>query len=301
MSRRFNFILSGLSFCLYLGFLLMTLSIINAQESFTDSPIKTFDLINKNRQKYDQPVVSTASKPLVADNSIDVKVFGAKTDEKSEKTQPKERKFYCQHFSNNSTQTADVTQQDVDIAVQRATHAAALLNDFWARKFQQLGYSYLPPQLIIDYSKAAYADGVNARFVAFSPVILASWMREVGNLYEMDGDTIIYIVLAHEWGHIAQTKLGVRYQAYGYFELHADQLAGAFLQDCKSRGILEYGDLEEARTLMYRYLGDSLPIYEEGAHGTGRERLANFDYGFQYGANIRLSMYLDGDDVYLFR
>lgn len=93
------------------------------------------------------------------------------------------------------------------------------------------------------------------------------------------GDSFIYLVVAHEWGHAIQARLrpGVRAVAY---ELQADCLAGAALFGATRDGALQWddGDAAELRYALTQ-LGDEFPWTRPGDHGSADQRIAHFVAG----------------------
>jgi predicted metalloprotease len=103
-------------------------------------------------------------------------------------------------------------------------------------------------------------------------------------LWQNDADAAVAVVIAHEWGHHVQRSLGMFSGDYFSIqtELQADCLAGVFFQHAAERGWLDAGDLDEALAISWRG-GDSVLVawFDEGAHGTPRQRVDAFSRGFQ--------------------
>jgi predicted metalloprotease len=108
-------------------------------------------------------------------------------------------------------------------------------------------------------------------------------------LYENFGPFVISVVLAHEWGHAIQDQTGFFDQETVLLETQADCHAGAWADHIdageSSEGLeLAPGDLESAVAGMieFRDPPGSNPN-EAGAHGSGFDRVAAFQRGFELG------------------
>ena len=87
------------------------------------------------------------------------------------------------------------------------------------------------------------------------------------------GDGSVGLWLAHEFAHHVQALVQLQRGRPNY-ELNADCLAGMYFRyGVTHTGKLNYGDYLEARRNIYRAGGDA-------DHGTGRQRLNAFDYGY---------------------
>jgi predicted metalloprotease len=107
------------------------------------------------------------------------------------------------------------------------------------------------------------------------------------------GDFAWVIVVAHEWGHHIQAKLGFdlgvvpdRAGEVAPIELEqqADCLAGAYAIDAELSGWLDPGDIEEALTIT-EISGDppGTAWNDPRAHGTGDVRIDAFMSGYNAG------------------
>ena len=98
-----------------------------------------------------------------------------------------------------------------------------------------------------------------------------------------NGDTWPYLVIAHEWGHAIQSRLGdsLREKAD---ELQADCLAGAALYGAAADGelIFETGDQMELASGLSA-LGDETPWTSSSDHGDSFERVGAFAQGRLHG------------------
>jgi predicted metalloprotease len=89
-------------------------------------------------------------------------------------------------------------------------------------------------------------------------------------------------IIAHEWGHAVQASAKLK-GADKQLELQADCFAGAFLRHAADSGILTGDDVDIAAIhAAIRLIGDdAAPGLVQGSeHGTGAERIAHFDIGW---------------------
>jgi predicted metalloprotease len=101
------------------------------------------------------------------------------------------------------------------------------------------------------------------------------------------GDMAVVQVVAHEFGHDVQQLLGVVPTAGNpAFELQADCLGGTYARDAGARGLLEPGDVDEARRLS-RLVGDEGP--SEDPHGSPDQREQAFLDGYAGGLSACLA------------
>lgn len=93
------------------------------------------------------------------------------------------------------------------------------------------------------------------------------------------GDTWVYLVIAHEWGHAIQARIDPSLVSDAG-ELQADCFAGAAIFGAAADGNLniEEGDLAEITTAL-SVLADTTEWTSSGDHGDPFERIAAFDAG----------------------
>jgi predicted metalloprotease len=119
----------------------------------------------------------------------------------------------------------------------------------------------LPPR------NAAYCSGEG--FVAFD----VDWFLE--NMKSQAGDSSVYVILFHEWGHAVQDQIGGPSLGIAY-ELQADCYAGAALSAVVRSGQLqlEAGDAGEVISILFQ-LGDpaGTPWLDPDAHGSAEQRI----------------------------
>ncbi|MCO1659782.1 neutral zinc metallopeptidase [Pseudonocardia humida] len=170
----------------------------------------------------------------------------------------------------------------------------ALLEDYWAETLPTLGGTYSSPRSYTYYRSdegsgpSCGGQPAPARNAFYCPAgDFIAW-DETGLLipyYVSSGDFAASFVLAHEFGHAMQARLGGQ-ERYGVLrELQADCFAGAWSRWVSQRGLLEAGDLDEA-TLAVISARDvpSVEWTDPAAHGSGFERTRAFGDGFEAGA-----------------
>ncbi|MCD6033560.1 MAG: hypothetical protein K0S78_5746 [Thermomicrobiales bacterium] len=197
-----------------------------------------------------------------------------------------------------------LTQESADTApVARETlfpdPLHAHIDMFWEARFQEAGRVYDPPEGVVPFDEpivtaCGRADPV--REAAFYCVIDEKiyYSAEFRTLIENQiGDFAWVIVVAHEWGHHIQAKLGFDLGvvpdragevAPVEFEQQADCLAGAYAIDAELSGWLDPGDVEEALTIT-EISGDppGTAWNDPRAHGTGDVRIDAFLTGYNAG------------------
>ena len=109
--------------------------------------------------------------------------------------------------------------------------------------------------------------------------------RFFSDQYQGYGDFAVVTILAHEWGHILQSYIGISYDPSVLTiqkELHADCLAGVFTAFQDERDMLDVGDINEAFASICDQ-GDpqGLAWYDSAAHGTCPDRTVAFSTGYQ--------------------
>ena len=173
------------------------------------------------------------------------------------------------------------------------------IDRFWEAQFQEAGHVYDPPNGVIAFDEpivtaCGRADPV--REAAFYCVIDEKiyYSTEFRTLIENQiGDFAWVIVVAHEWGHHIQAKLGFDLGVVPdragevapiEFEHQADCLAGAYAVDAELSGWLDPGDIDEALTIT-EISGDppGTAWNDPRAHGTGDVRVDAFMTGYNAG------------------
>jgi hypothetical protein len=97
------------------------------------------------------------------------------------------------------------------------------------------------------------------------------------------GDFGALSIIAHEFGHAYLSKLGI-HPPGKEGELAADRFAGGFARYVQQKGLLEPGDIDEARA-TFAAVGD-YEVYHHDHHGTPSERLNAFEDGYLQGFRL---------------
>jgi len=184
--------------------------------------------------------------------------------------------------------------------------------DIWTNIFNDYGYDYKEPVLVLFTGSVESACGVAGSSTGpfYCPgdnklYIDLSFYNELRDQFKAPGDFAMAYVVAHEVGHHVQTLLGVtdqlneirgrvsqtEYNKFSVrFELQADYLAGVWANHVQGLGYLEKGDLEEALTAANAIGDDRIQKQAQGyvvpdsfTHGTSEQRMKWFNKGFQSG------------------
>jgi len=196
-----------------------------------------------------------------------------------------------------SQESADTTPVARETLFPDPLHAH--IDIFWAARFQEAGRVYDPPNGVVAFDEpivtaCGRADPV--REAAFYCVIDEKiyYSAEFRTLIEDQiGDFAWVIVVAHEWGHHIQAKLGFDLGVVPdragevapiEFEQQADCLAGAYAVDADLTGWLDPGDVDEALAIT-EISGDppGTAWNDPRAHGTGAVRIDAFLNGYSGG------------------
>jgi predicted metalloprotease len=106
--------------------------------------------------------------------------------------------------------------------------------------------------------------------------------------YERIGDSWVYLIIAHEWGHAIQARLRAD-QVSVAAELQADCFAGATLFGAADRGLLQFerGDTQELQQTLAA-VADDYPWTKQSDHGDARQRIGAFSEGANGGVRACL-------------
>ena len=175
----------------------------------------------------------------------------------------------------------------------------AHVDDFWARQFAAADRVYDPPDGVVglDAPSPTACGRADPRLTAAFYCVLDDtiyYSAEFRAAVEAGvGDFGWVVVVAHEWGHHVQLRLG--YLEGGVpghvgdfapieLEQQADCLAGAYTEAAGEVDWLSVGDVEEA-LLITGLAGDpaGTPYDDPFAHGTGEERVEAFRDGYEGG------------------
>lgn len=173
------------------------------------------------------------------------------------------------------------------VTLATAEHSAVKVVDgFWKRHFAEIfGREYTSPQV-----KGGYL-GTNGPACGTQPAIafnafycrpgdFLAWDENLMSTgFQKVGDSWVYLVIAHEWGHAIQARIKRGLTSISV-ELQADCLAGATLQGAANDGLVtvEPGDAQElARTL--EAAADDYPWTNQRDHGDAQQRISSFNTG----------------------
>lgn len=175
------------------------------------------------------------------------------------------------------------------------------IQDFWTEEFPNLyGDEYEPisddriiaaaPGVELPDCQGTpmtYADAENNAFYCYESNYVAYDDEKLfPELYNDFGDFSIALVLAHEWGHAIQDRAENDEAPTIQKELQADCFAGSWVSSLKAgRGRLGLanGNLDSGVAALLRFkdpVGTSFEL-DESAHGSGFDRVAAFQEGFQ--------------------
>lgn len=116
-------------------------------------------------------------------------------------------------------------------------------------------------------------------------------------VYQQMGDMANAAVLAHEFGHGAQARLGLsgRFPLAIESELQADCFAGAWAQWAEEQGLLGKQAVDQAVDAVISVADpEGVPWNAPDAHGTAEERLTAFADGADSGATGCVDYYYPG-------
>ncbi|MEV6346363.1 neutral zinc metallopeptidase [Actinoplanes sp. NPDC051851] len=167
--------------------------------------------------------------------------------------------------------------------------AQEVAEDYWSQIFERAGTRFQPISQVVPYEREGEVDCAgealplnNAVYCSDGDFIAydVNWAFDV---FRQIGDSFLFYLLAHEYAHGIQARLGIQKRFTIQQELQADCMAGAFIGDEQRAGalVLQEGDTEElARGL--ESVGDDpgQPWFAEGAHGSAEQRTESFEQGF---------------------
>ena len=177
--------------------------------------------------------------------------------------------------------------------------AVAVVEDYWKDIFTGWDVTWIGPSLFNGdgfYDSASGPDGpyctepapaMNAFYCGGHGVGngYIAWDRELMSAgYQAFGDTFVYLVVAHEWAHVAQERFIADGEAPAVLiqqELQADCLGGSTLAGAVKLGelSLERGDTAELVNAL-EAMGDEHPWSQGEDHGSAAERVTWFQTGF---------------------
>jgi predicted metalloprotease len=171
------------------------------------------------------------------------------------------------------------------------------INYFWWWTFSYNGWNYAAPTKYTYYDGAGYPTQVgsgcgaislnNSVYCALDHVIYfdINWNQSLINRY---GDFGSAFVLIHEWSHHVDTirpgnwfMWAAGYKLFAARELHADCLAGVYMQYLARTSKLAAGDLNEALAWLDQHGDPAGYAYSNvDAHGSAAQRRAWFLAGY---------------------
>lgn len=187
----------------------------------------------------------------------------------------------------NNVFDTDGCPDDINTLLNFATND---LNEYWQAEFDEGNLTYTAPRAVSAYQGRGRSD-YNAYYTSYRHAIYYD-IRLMNDALADLGDVAPVYILAHEFGHLVQSNLGLlnngRYSIQ--VELEADCLAGAYLNNLDERGLLDENDANEGMRQAYA-VGDYAPADSDGAHGTPQQRAEAYTLGFENGADICLTSF----------
>lgn len=186
--------------------------------------------------------------------------------------------------SSSAGPGATASEQEVAAEIK---DAESVVNQYWTTHWSEFFTgTYTPPQVVGLYDGRSpnaplcgpeKAPPLNA--VYCQPDDFVAWdVQLMTRGYEI-GDSWVYLVVAHEWGHAIQARLDQSLTSQAS-ELQADCLAGAVLYGSVADRTLvfEEGDVKEIATAL-TIVSDETPWTNVTDHGDPFERIGAFDLG----------------------
>ncbi len=184
--------------------------------------------------------------------------------------------------------------------------AVTVVDTFWTTNWStHLPGTYQPPNIVGTYDGFGPTPptcggqplpALNAVYCI--PGDYVAWdVNLLSFFYAVQGDALVYLVVAHEWGHAIQARLHPS-QVATQIELQADCLGGATLQgasvsafttDGKGGLIWEADDQAEVIEALTA-IADETPWSDSGSHGNAEERIGAFMLGADGGVPACLAM-----------
>jgi predicted metalloprotease len=195
--------------------------------------------------------------------------------------------------------------------------AIADIQNFWSDEFPTLyghRYARIPDSRIFAARPGiklprcqgqvlTYNDAKDNAFYCFKSNYVA--YDDVGLFPRLNrdfGPFAVALVLAHEWGHAIQDRAGEADEPTLLKEQQADCFAGSWTKRVSDGDApkvhLKGGNLDSALTAMLKFrdpVGSSAE--EEGAHGSGFDRVNVFQEGFDGGAQACVNFFTDPPPV----
>jgi predicted metalloprotease len=220
-----------------------------------------------------------------------------------------------QQFQNGQTQTSVPYESNTaeDEMAQFVSVVLADTEEIWTKIFEQNGYTYRKPTLVLfrDQVESAcgYASSSSGPFYCSADekiYIDLSFCDLLESRFGVYGDFAVAYVIAHEVGHHVQQLLGILPQVHEQrqqlseskanaltvrLELQADFFAGLWAHYAQNMlNVLEQGDLEEALNAAGAVGDDAIQLKTRGrvvpddfTHGSSEQRMSWFRKGYSTG------------------
>lgn len=179
-----------------------------------------------------------------------------------------------------------------------AAAATEVTDDYWAEHWTEFFTgSYVAPEVVgvydgSDPQSAPVCNGepLEAGNAAYCPAgDYVAW--DLGLLTKSTeiGDSFVYLIVSHEWGHAIQERLKPSL-VWEEKELQADCLAGATIYGAIDDGTLSLTP-EGQKHLVdgLNFIASDLPWTDVGDHGDSFQRIAAFNMGRSGGVNACLA------------
>lgn len=184
----------------------------------------------------------------------------------------------CDGVPSESTADLGAVQTEVDDAVE-------VVSTYWRDHFPEYFgdiATYQAPKIGGTYSSNDPPSCGEERLEAFNAYFCNVddtlwWDGELMQQAYGSGDAIIYLIVAHEWGHSIQSQID---DVWVGEELQADCFAGAALYGAAKDGTFQWepGDTAEI-TSGLTALADETPWTDTGDHGDPLDRIDAFNEG----------------------
>lgn len=176
-------------------------------------------------------------------------------------------------------------RSDVEVLEFVQTHRNAL-DQFWTDTFTGIEQDFSAPTEL-----TAYENSIQTRCGEIQPnnAFFCIWTHSIyydlqflSDIWNTQGAGAAALIIAHEWGHVVQSQLNLLSGVAIQNELQADCFAGVYAHYALSIGLFDQSNIEQANSL-FDQIGDDLPWYDPGAHGTSEQRRNAFEKGFEFG------------------
>lgn len=198
-----------------------------------------------------------------------------------------------------------------------ADESVADLQAWWASTMPGVygqEYEPIPADRLFPYSADAPPPGCGTRgSIPYAQVAGNAFYCSIGDFIAWDTQELFprlteqfgafapALVLAHEWGHAVQARVGFQNAPTVYLEQQADCFAGAWADHVASGDSqlsLSSDDLDRALAGLLQ-LSDPVGVdaSQDGAHGNGFDRVSAFQDGVENGASTCAAYQTDPPDV----